>query len=180
MRDHWEGLALSHGVPVATGVGDDIWMGDIEDVMAGIGWAFHGSLLDVGCGTGRMAQYAEDYQGVDIAPAMVAYCESEGHPARLTEAPSDMPDGPFDQGVMLSVMTHIDRNLRRDYLAALRPRVGQLLVDIIPGRNDGDTGRTTADPDDFVADLTEFGFAVKAVYERESRDRAAHRYYWLR
>lgn len=179
MIDHWQGLALSKGVPIATGVGEEIWMGDIGEVCAGIGWAFHGSLLDVGCGTGRLARYADTYRGVDIAPAMVAYCQEAGLDVTLTVTPDDLPIGPFDQGAMLSVMTHIPRDLRREYLFALRARVGALLVDILPGRNDGDTGRMMADPDDFEADAREAGFSVVRSFGRNARSGAHHRYYIL-
>jgi len=177
MLEHWEGLARTRGVPVATGVGEEIWMGDIEEVCAGIGWTFHGSLLDVGCGTGRLARYADGYHGVDIAPAMVAYCQAQGLTASLTVTPADLPDGEWDQGAMLSVMTHMDRENRREYLFALRTRVSELLVDILPGRNDGDIGRMTADADEFVADLAEAGFDIRATFERTARSGAVHRYY---
>lgn len=154
-------------------------MGDIEDVCAVTGWRFLGSLLDVGCGTGRMARYTDDYRGVDIAPAMVEYCREAGLDVTLTDDPSDLPVGPFDQGVMLSVMTHIDRKTRRAYLTALRSRVSSLLVDILPGRDDGSFGETTADPDNFAADVAEAGFEIVTTYERQSRDGHNHRYYVL-
>ena len=177
MLEHWEGLARSRGVPVATGVGEEIWMGDIEEVCAGIGWEFSGSLLDVGCGTGRLARYADGYHGVDIAPAMVAYCQAQGLTASLVASPADLPDGHWDQGAMLSVMTHMDREHRREYLFALRPRVTALLVDILPGSNGGDIGRMMADAEEFYDDLTEAGFSVIATFERQARSAANHRYY---
>ncbi len=179
MREHWDHLARTSSVPYATGVGEEIWMGDIEDICEHIGWQWAGSLLDVGCGTGRMARYVDTYRGVDIAPAMVEYCRAAGLDVDLTDTPDDLPDGQWDQGTLLSVMTHIDRDLRRAYLFALRPRVGELLVDILPGSNDGTFGRMTARQDEFESDIAEAGFTINATYDRTARSGARHFYYWL-
>lgn len=51
---------------------------------------FAGRVLELGCGAGRVAGYlaaiAREFRGIDISPAMVAYCRSR------------YPDGSFDVG----------------------------------------------------------------------------------
>lgn len=176
MRDYWQDLAERDGVPRAIGLRSADELDDLH-VHLRHGWSFSGRLLDVGCGIGRVSSLASDYVGVDIAPAMVAHCQERGLDARLIDGPGDLPQGPFDRTVMLSVMTHMGRAARQEYLAALRPRTGALLVDILPGTETDGIAIAYADPESFEDDLAAVGFTVVATWDISAKDGAPHRYY---
>jgi SAM-dependent methyltransferase len=149
--------------------------------MEATGWEPKGRVLDIGCGTGRLSMLCSEYVGCDVAPAMVAFAAARGLDARVIDGAADLPDGPFDTVACLSVFTHIARQDRQDYLAAIRERLtGEALVDILPGDEGGDIGRWTAHVGEFERDLADAGFAVLSVFEWRSRDSALHRYYRIR
>lgn len=133
-------------------------------------------VLDVGCGTGRLAKLCEGYIGADIAPSAVEYCRREGLSACAIEGPKDLPAGPFEIIACLSVFTHISRVERQRYLAAFAERTNRLLIDIIPGKEGGDIALWRADPDEFVADLASAGFVVEASTQGEGVS-VSHAYY---
>lgn len=135
-----------------------------------------GKTLDVGCGTGRLAQICGEYQGVDISPSMVEYCKRAGIQAELIDGPFDL-HGEYEWVTCLSVFTHIPRSERRHYLERFGNIAPNLLVDIIPGEEGGSIALWQADVETFEADLKEHGFKVLGVHECISPDGAFHRCY---
>lgn len=137
-------------------------------------------VLDVGCGTGRLAPLCDGYMGVDIAPSAIAYCEKRGLLALLIDGPDDaFPSGYFGWVTCISVFTHIDRAERQAYLAKFAAMTANVLVDIIPGDGTGDVPLWTAVPEAFEADAVSAGFEVVAQTDHFWDDQR-HRYYRLR
>jgi len=182
MRQYWQGLAERVGVPAATGA-EGIGLNDVTAWCEATGFRFEGRVLDIGCGTGRLAALCEDYTGVDIAPAMVAFARDAGRNVSLIAGPDGLPPGPFDRVACLSVMTHIDRNERYAYLGAIASVLapgGEALIDILPGTDSGTLGCMSADPDGFVVDLMlagDAGLGIVKTFDWLARDGTTHRYY---
>ena len=140
------------------------------------------NVLDVGCGTGRLASLCDGYTGVDISPSMVDYCQQAGLRVALIAGAEDLTESSiagFDWITAISVCTHIDRPERQAYLAAFARSSGQVLIDIIPGDGAGDVALWTADLDEFEADIEAAGFAIVGVVNHQW-DAHTHRYYRLR
>jgi len=162
------------------------------------------NVLDVGCGTGRLARFCAGYLGVDIAPSAIGWCKAHGITAEVIDGPFDLPQTfhdlercsdcqrldfvqqmaqsrpPFEWVVCLSVFTHVDRDERCAYLAAFAARAPHLLVDIIPGDGSGNVALWTAQPAEFERDLVDAGFDVQGTYERLCPSGPTHRYYLAR
>lgn len=79
---------------------------------------------------------------------------------------------------MLSVFTHIPRDQRLGYLAAIRERLtGEALIDILPAVEDyGDVGATWSDTEQFERDLVDTGFTTISTFDWDARS-TPHRYY---
>lgn len=141
------------------------------------------NVLDVGCGTGRLADYCEGWLGVDISADAVAYCRKHGRDARLIRGPSDLPlnmaPTPFAAVVCASVFTHIDADERTEYLLAFRRRAPLALVDIIQGDGSGGVEKWTADPFSFGRQVDTAGFDVKGVWRRRSPQGVEHTHFRL-
>lgn len=154
---------------------------DMREVMTRLGIDIPvGSLLDYGCGTGRLAQLAQSYMGLDIAPSAIDYCLSKGLSARLIEGPGDIPALTYDLIACISVCTHIDADERAQLLWAFGERCRHLLVDIIPGDGGGDIALWTADTAQFEELLTDCGWTVEGWTEYPwdaSLQLTLHRYY---
>jgi SAM-dependent methyltransferase len=134
-------------------------------------------VLDVGCGTGRLAKICNGYMGVDIAPSAVAYCRRAGVAASTITGPSDLAAvGRFGLITCLSVFTHIGREERRKYLAAFATMANRLLVDVIHGEEGGDITKWRADANGFMADLSAAGFVLDAQTQGVGLS-AEHTYY---
>lgn len=174
-----------HGVDAVqrmTGAADSIMDGsDIRGVCADLGIALPCmNVLDVGCGTGRVASLCDGYYGVDIAPSAVAYCTQRGLRAALIGGADDLPAGPFDWIWACSVFTHIGREEQRRYLTAFVARAPFLLVDILPGDAGSGVERWGTDAPAFVADLAAAGYHLwPQTTDRvdEGGGGARHRYY---
>lgn len=156
---------------------------DIVDLSKSLGFSLPlKNVLDVGCGTGRLAQHADGYLGCDIAPSAVEYCERKGIKAIVISGPDDMsttePEPPYDWITCISVFTHIDILEREIYLERFRALGHNLLVDIIPGDGSGDVARWTADPAYFQQQVLDTGWEIKAVAERFWPGDNIHRYYY--
>ncbi len=121
-------------------------------------------VLDVGCGTGRLAQHCVDYLGVDISPSAIEYCQKLGLDVELIDGPETLPDYLFSWVLCISVFTHIDRAERKRYLDAFQ--APSLIVDIIPGDGAGNVALWTAQPEEFEADLKDAGFSICGWRER--------------
>lgn len=137
------------------------------------------NVLDVGCGTGRLARLCEGYHGVDITPAAVEYCTNRSISASLMEGPSDLPSGPFQWITCISVFTHINQGDRLAFLMRFAQLAPNVLVDIIPGDGGGNVELWTATPASFESDAVRAGFTIAGVYTH-AWDMNTHQYYRLR
>jgi SAM-dependent methyltransferase len=82
-------------------------------------------LLDVGCGTGWIADHFEDYTGVDGSPDAVAAATARGRSVQLhdVEAPLPFADASFDGVVLKDLLEHVDDpvGVVLEVLRVLRP-----------------------------------------------------------
>lgn len=97
---------------------------------AGVGMREIGSLLDFGCGTGRLLvswwldERRRALHGCDIHPDLVAWCQAHLPPpiavrhSRL-DPPLPYPEGSFDLVQAVSVLTHLSLERQRRWLAEL-------------------------------------------------------------
>lgn len=187
-RDYWS--VAAHEVEAKTGAIMDC--SDIRDVLQNLDVDLtHKSVLDVGCGTGRVSQLCGTYTGTDVSPAMVAYCRERNLAANITTSPLDLRsfdapwgDKPFDAVVCFSVFTHIAQSDRQSYLHSFRHCAPELVVDILPrasGQDEGDISAWYSAPAEFELDLYDAGWnTVVGTYERESDDGYTHLYYHCR
>jgi SAM-dependent methyltransferase len=98
------------------------------------------SILDFGCGCGRMLLWLEQLgtkralHGTDIDAEAIAWCKAHIPYARVSvnasEPPLPFPDGVFDLVFNHSVFTHIDEHRQDQWLTELQrvTRVGGLIV----------------------------------------------------
>lgn len=168
-------------VPYKTGAATVMDCSDIKKVLSALHVSLEGkSVVDVGCGTGRMAQLCDSYLGFDVAPSMVAYAVKNHIPAVVIEGPDDLDGKTADMYLCLSVFTHIPRELRREYLTAFAKNTDEVLVDILDGGEGGGIAAWYANSDDFEADLIDAGFLLFRSFKQGSPDGAGHRYYHAR
>lgn len=172
-------------VPGMTGAAEVMDLSDIREVLAHFGLAL-GDVIDVGCGTGRLAQACKgEYVGYDVAPSMVDYARSKGLNAHVVSGAAELGQTAdlywkgrhADTVCCLSVFTHISRPDRQAYLDAFSRIAPQVLVDILPGEDEGSIAVWKADPDNFETDLEAAGYKIDGWYERRSPDQELHRYY---
>ncbi len=167
-------------VPDMTGAKHLLHGRDLEAVCAGLGLTIPlGNVLDIGCGTGRLARLCGTYTGADISPSMVEYCLQRHLNAHLISTYDELPAGPFDLVTCISVCTHIDRPERQDLIAAIKARTDRVLIDIIPGDGSGAVNVWTAVSDVFYADLTAAGFTDINFLDYQW-DEYTHRYFYAR
>lgn len=186
-RDFWS--VAGHEVPAKTGAVGVMDCADIRDVLANLDLDLSAkSVLDVGCGTGRVSQLCASYVGTDVSPAMVAYCHERGLTCHLTTSPLDLRElaavwgePPFDAVTCLSVFTHIAQSDRQSYLASFRHMAPELVVDILPGPESGGIAAWYAEPAEFEVDLQDAGWdTIVDTHGRVSADGATHLYYRVR
>lgn len=175
--DYWD-RGVQHVVGT-TGAGSVMDAKDIEEVLE----VFQvrppiENVLDVGCGTGRVARLCRGYLGVDIAPSAVEYCRQRGLAAELIGGVDDLPAGPFEWVLCLSVFTHVGAEERERYLRAFAARARRLLVDIIPGTGLGDVALWTADPDEFARLLAATGWWLDGTTNLRSDVGNLHSYHY--
>lgn len=167
----WRDATAEHAVYLT---GAEGLMGG-EDILEVLGEKPEGRVVEIGCGTGRLARICDQYVGYDIAPAYVELARSNGVDAHLLP----VRDGEHgDWLFILHVFCHIPRPERLAYLALnIAPR---LLVDIIPG-----SGETLGDPliytvpvHRFENDLKETGWRTVRTHRRvPTETRHEHVYY---
>jgi SAM-dependent methyltransferase len=159
-------------VPTVTGAAAVMDCRDLLPVLAefGVPVPVRGSVLDIGCGSGRMAAHcAGAYVGLDISPDCVEYCRRSGLEAHLIgqDDIAAIRTGRFDWLFCFSVFTHMGREERLLYLREL-PRLGsQLVADIIPGTGAGDVALWTADEAEFRRDAETQGWDILASTDRQ-------------
>lgn len=178
-RDFW--TVPVEDVPAKTGADGVMDCADILDVLEHLDLTLgEKTVLDVGCGTGRLAQLCGTYTGVDVSPSMVTYCQEHDVNARILTHPSRLT-GSYDIVACLSVFTHISWGDRLAYLHRFRLVAPELLVDILPGDEGGSIAAWYADPAEFELDLHDAGFDdIVGTYERQSADGHSHLYYRCR
>jgi SAM-dependent methyltransferase len=68
-----------------------------------------GRLLDVGCGTGWLAEHFEDYTGVDGSPDAVSEAVARGRNVSLADVDQPLPfdDASFDGVVLKDLLEHV-------------------------------------------------------------------------
>lgn len=135
-------------------------------------------VLDVGCGTGRIAKHCVDYHGVDIAQSAVDYCRHRGLRADLIHSVTDLPDDTYGFITAMSVFTHIDRPERQAYLAEFAKRAPFIMVDIIAGDGSGDVAMWTAVPSEMEDDVRSAGFSILAQKELQWANFHKHLFYF--
>ena len=66
-------------------------------------------LLDVGCGTGWLAEHFSDYTGIDGSPEAVATATAKGRDVRLgdVDEPLPFPDASFGGVVLKDLLEHV-------------------------------------------------------------------------
>lgn len=85
-------------------------------------------ILDLGCGSGRIARHllkltAAEIYGVDYNPQLVDWCARnlKGHfTQNRLHPPLAFPDAHFDVVYLMSVFTHLRRETQEEWLAELR------------------------------------------------------------
>lgn len=186
-RDYWS-VAESE-VESKTGAAGLMDCPDIRDVLDHLDLDLSSKMvLDVGCGTGRLARLCGKYMGVDVSPAMVSYCTSRGIRAHTVNSPLELRElevewgvKPFDIVTCLSVFTHISRSDRQSYLHSFRHMAPELLVDILPGDTEsGSIPYWVADTEAFELDVVEAGWEIVDSYLRVARDGTGHLYFHCR
>ena len=67
------------------------------------------TLLDVGCGTGWLADHFPGYTGLDASPDAVAQAAEKGRNVQLGDLSEPLPfeDGSFDNAVIKDVLEHV-------------------------------------------------------------------------
>jgi SAM-dependent methyltransferase len=165
-------------VPATTGAGHVLAANDVRELAGIFGLALpFGAVLDVGCGTGRLAPLCRSYCGVDISADAVAFCRRASLDVTRIDGTADLPAYSFDLITALSVFTHISPEDRLAYLAAFIRRSSALIVDILPGPDSGDIAAWTTPPDVFEALLDYVGWRVLGVHQKTSPQGFTHRYY---
>lgn len=164
-------------VPAKTGAAGLLDLSDIREVLHALSIDLSELfVVDVGCGTGRLAQACDGYVGYDIAPGMVAYAQAHGVNAQLLTPETELV--PADIVCCLSVFTHITRRDRDTYLRQFAACSPALLADILPaGRDDFSIQAAYSDPAEFEHDLREHGYTSFETYSRTAHTGYGHRYY---
>jgi SAM-dependent methyltransferase len=141
-------------------------------------------VLDVGCGTGQMAdalaEYLSDrgaYYGTDIGAEAIAFCRrtfarTNFHFAQggMTMLPFGPGDGPFDLAIFFSVFTHTFVDESALLLAETRRRLapaGRVVADVITSelcdRGSGHRGEMVVNRDYFLRLAGAVGFAAEEI-----------------
>jgi SAM-dependent methyltransferase len=157
--------------------------GAVEMVLAN-GVGPDSRVLDVGCGTGRMAGGLERvlsdagrYVGTEIAPEAVRFCRERFRRPNfvfdLQPAPTRLPAaaaGPFDAAFFFSVFTHVYPDEMALLLAEVRPRLapgGFVLADLFATdraeRHAGNRGELFVNLDHVRRLAAAVGFAVEVL-----------------
>ena len=125
MADH----PLDEAMSLAVGGDYDAVGPGLADLLVREGLGDGMSLLDLGCGSGRLAhalgsRVELDYLGVDVVPELLAYARTRCPPAYRFAVNTGLtlpaPDASFDMTCAFSVFTHLLHEETFSYLAELR------------------------------------------------------------
>lgn len=151
-EDLYEHHARSEGDD-GVGSGDYDIVGEIEfDVLRAVGLESSSTLLDFGCGNGRLGVHVVPYLtsgtyiGTDIAPTFLAQAGRRLEPLRLASGCSvrlihqrdesfDLPDHSIDVACAFSVFTHMEHEDMYRYLVQLKRvvrKTGTVVVSCLP------------------------------------------------
>ncbi len=170
-------------VPYRTGAASVMDCSDLLEVWAELGVTLAGKrVLDVGCGTGRVGDHCDHYQGLDVAPAMVAVTRKRGHKANLIRVMEDVDKYKAFQPDLIicsSVFTHIPHDHRKRYLRVFHRVARECVVDVIPGDGSGEIANWSAVVPDFEALLVAEGWRTLGVHEMTGPGGIQHRYYHI-
>jgi ubiquinone/menaquinone biosynthesis C-methylase UbiE len=122
----------------------------VREVIARTGHAMEefGSILDHGCGCGRVIRHWKQLEGPSLAgsdynPYLIEWCQANlpfaTFKANSLEARLDYEDEAFDLVYAISVFTHLDRELQAPWIAELRRVMqpgGLLLMTIFSSRSE--------------------------------------------
>jgi SAM-dependent methyltransferase len=132
-----------------------------------------GRVIDIGCGIGDFLTYRQATVGVDINPANVDWCRSQGLDAHLMkEDVLPFVDDSFDGAVLDNVLEHIadPRALIFEIRRVLHPR-GTLVIGV-PGAHgytcDSDH-KIFYDEATLVSTMVALGFGLQKVYHAPIR-----------
>jgi SAM-dependent methyltransferase len=141
-------------------------------------------VLDIGCGTGQMADslqgYLSDrgaYYGTDIGREAIAFCQAKFRRpnfvfrvGEMTRVPFDAPDGVFDLAIFFSVFTHTFADESALLLAETKRLLapgGKILADVIVSprveRGAGNRGEMIVNRDHFLRLAEAVGFAAEVI-----------------
>lgn len=141
-------------------------------------------VLDVGCGTGQMADALRGtlapsgaYYGTDIGKEAIDFCHAQNHPANhvfavggMTEIPFGPADAPFDIAIYFSVFTHTHLDEAVLLLAQTRDLLGpggRVAVDVITSplveREQGHRGEMVVNRAYFERLAAAVGFSASVV-----------------
>ncbi len=143
-----------------------------------------GRVLDIGCGTGQVAEALEGYlsdrgayYGTDIGKEAIDFCRGRYRrpnfvfrQGEMTRVPFDESDGPFDLALFFSVFTHtfVDESalLLAEAKRLLAPD-GRILADVIASdlveRGAGNRGEMVVNRDHFLRLAGMLGLAAEVV-----------------
>lgn len=178
-REFWtvpaEKVAEKTGAVNADGVSD------LVEVLAALNADLsRQKVIDVGCGTGRLATLCGEYVGLDVAPSQVEFARAAGLEAELIDGPGDLAgfESDADTVCCFSVFTHVPRSERQAYLREFRLLAARTVADVLPAETDGGgISAWYADTSAFESDLVDAGFENFDSYDRTSGDGHLHRYY---
>ncbi len=155
-RASYEALYEAHARSAGddgVGSGEYDIVGEIElDVLRAEGLEATSTLLDFGCGNGRLAVHAVPYLangtylGIDIAPTFLAHAARRLEPLRATGSCSvrlihqtdetfDVPDHSVDIACAYSVFTHMEHEDMYRYLVQFKRIIrpgGRLVISCLP------------------------------------------------
>ncbi len=172
-REFWQ----TDDVPGKTGAVNAVGTSDLEEVLAAFDLSLKSlKVLDVGCGTGRLAPLCGEYVGADVAPSQVQYALDQGLDAYLIDGSQDLKTE-ADIICCFSVFTHCTRRGRQFYLRKFIEFAPQLVVDILPGEEGGTFAAWYANYEDFIQDMFDAGYRRFRQYDRYSPDGYDHRYF---
>jgi SAM-dependent methyltransferase len=159
-----ENAALEHLTPPGTrgAEGFDVHAALRDEIPSG-------TVLDFGCGDGRLAEAfgPERYLGVDINPHAIGYCQGKYRGWRFELAAAELPAA--DCALAYTVLLHVPdgelaATVRR--LCAAAPRV--LVAEILgrKWRGPGEPAVFNRDLDDYLLPFWRAGMALVAMRER--------------